>query len=316
MPPLAPGSLAGTAEMDALQAWCGEAPSGDASGRGDPHITTFDGIKYDFQGAGEFIHLRNASGFEVQTRQTPVSSAGAIPPNAYTGLSSCVSVISAVAARVGTHRVTLQPGRERQQLELKIDGKPQTGKEIKIDGARIVLASGSSGDSLEIFFPDGARLIVTAKWWNSHNIWYMNVDVVNAKAREGIMGAINAVSWLPLLPDGTPMGTKPASLGQRYIDLNQKFADAWRVTNTTSLFDYAAGASTATFTNRSWPPLTPPCVAPGSTTTVKPMDPQKAQEYCRTIEDKDMKAQCIFDLMVTGEAGFSTTYKLTQTLLP
>ena len=34
----------------------------------------------------------------------------------------------------------------------------------------------------------------------------------------------------------------PASLGARYDTLYEKFADAWRVTDRDSLFDYAPGA--------------------------------------------------------------------------
>lgn len=318
MPPGAPGSLAGTPEMNALQAWCGEDPGGDGSGRGDPHITTVDGVNYDFQGAGEYIYLRNGGGLEIQVRQTPVSSAGGIPGDSYTGLSSCVSVITAVAARVGKHRITWQPGREKR-LELKIDGKPQSRKQITLgDGGSIIQGTvAGGGNDLQIRFPDGTRLIVVSNFWSSHNIWYMNVDVLDAKAREGIMGTITPVSWLPLLPDGTPLGPKPASLNQRYIDLNQKFGEAWRVTDTTSLFEYLPGQSTATFTDRSWPPDKPPCKAPGSSAPpASPIDRQKAMEICRSIKDKNMKAQCMFDVMVTGEAGFGQAYRLTQALIP
>src|SRR5204863_9443964 len=41
---------------------------------GDPHLTTVDGIQYDFQGAGEFVLLRDGSAMEVQTRQKPVTT--------------------------------------------------------------------------------------------------------------------------------------------------------------------------------------------------------------------------------------------------
>ena len=101
MPPGAPGSLNGSAEMNALLSWCGVPASGDASSRGDPHVTTFDGINYDFQGAGEFVYLRSANGLEIQTRHTPVATTFMPQANPYTGLASCVSVNTAVAAQVG-----------------------------------------------------------------------------------------------------------------------------------------------------------------------------------------------------------------------
>ena len=74
---------------------------------------------------------------------------------------------------------------------------------------------------------------------------YLNVDVVSTPAREGLMGAVLPGEWLPLLSDGSALGPRPAPLHQRYVQLNKTLADSWRVTNASSLFDYAPGASTA-----------------------------------------------------------------------
>ena len=74
-------------------AWC-TPPSLE----GDPHITTTDGTLYNFQGAGEFVSLRDSDGAEVQTRQKPVSTTF-IGSDAYDGLTTCVSLNTAVAAR-------------------------------------------------------------------------------------------------------------------------------------------------------------------------------------------------------------------------
>jgi hypothetical protein len=74
---------------------------------GDTHITTLDGVKYDFQAVGEFVALQGDGGdnLEIQTRQTAVATQG--PGNdPYSGLTTCVSVNTAVAARVGNSRVS------------------------------------------------------------------------------------------------------------------------------------------------------------------------------------------------------------------
>jgi hypothetical protein len=46
----------------------GDCPDCDTNGSwGDPHLVTFDGLKYDFQASGEFILARSLdSSFEVQ----------------------------------------------------------------------------------------------------------------------------------------------------------------------------------------------------------------------------------------------------------
>src|SRR6185312_14867694 len=304
----------GTAEFDA---YTDRVTGGMAANEGDPHITTVDGIHYDFQSAGEFVALRDASGLQIQTRQTPVATAPPIA-NAYTGLATCVSLNTAVAARVNKHRVTFQPNLNGEPdpsgLQLRIDGKlvtlPATGLDLG-SGGRV---APSAGGGIEIDFPDETVLIATPGWWPSQSKWHLNVDVFRASAVEGIMGARAAGSWLPTLADGTSLGPKPAAAHQRYVDLYEKFADAWRVTDKTSLFDYAPGTSTATFTLPTWPQETPPCVIP-HTEPVKPLSPAVAQKLCRAIVDKNRKADCVFDVAITGNRGFAKTYLLSQKIL-
>jgi hypothetical protein len=155
------------------------------------------------------------------------------------------------------------------------------------------------GDGIEIDFPNETKLIVTPGWWASQGKWYLNVNAYRSPATEGIMGDIVSGSWLPALSDGTSLGPKPAALHDRYVDLYEKFADAWRVTDATSLFDYAPGTSTATFTMRNWPLEHPPCVIPEAR-PVEPASELVAQEACRPITGKNMHADCIFDVIVTG----------------
>lgn len=66
-------------------------------------------------------------------------------------------------------------------------------------------------------------------------------------------GAISADSWLPLLPTGASVGAMPASQQERHDVLYQTFAEAWRVTDETSLFVYEPGSSTKTVIDRDWP---------------------------------------------------------------
>jgi hypothetical protein len=100
-------------------------------------------------------------------------------------------------------------------------------------------------------------------------------------------------------------------LHQRHVDLHQTFANAWRVTNKTSLFDYAPGTSTATFTIASWPNENLPCTIP-DTKPLKPLDLRTAREACRAVTDRSMNASCVFDVTVTGEAGFVKAYLVAQ----
>ncbi|MGD0014541.1 MAG: Ig-like domain-containing protein [Bryobacteraceae bacterium] len=284
---------------------------------GDPHITTADGTHYDFQSAGEFVSLRDPDEEEIQTRQTPVSTTF-IGTDAYDGLTTCVSLNTAVAARVGGHRVTYEPN---------LSGVPDpSGLQLRIDGVLTVLGpagrdlgnggrvfKSSTGGNLEIDFPSGKTLLVTPGWWASQGKWYLNVDVTHlglvgggASAR-GIAGPIADGSWLPALPNGASLGPMPGPLQDRYVTLYRKFADAWRVTNKDSLFDYAPGTSTGTFTMREWPLQSAPCVVP-NTKPVEPASQAVAEAVCRRVWDRNMHADCVFDVRATGNPGFAKVY--------
>lgn len=301
----------------------------EGGGWGDPHLTTVDGVHYDFQSAGEFTALKEDK-FEVQTRQRPVSTTTPGGVNDYTGLGTCVSLYSAVAARIGSNRVTLQPNLSGQPdpsgLQLRVNGNLVTltdrGIDLRAGGSsdpkaqlegRIVMAAGGAYE-----FDDaaGTQLVATPAYWTSQQTWYLNLNVYQTSAANGIWGRLASGSWLPALPDGTSLGSRPQAPDQRYQDFYGRFADAWRVTDATSLFDYAPGTNTAAFTVANWPRFNPrSCLIQGQT-PAEPATPQVAGQACSAITDPAQKADCVFDVTVTGNTGFAQTYETMQRFRP
>jgi hypothetical protein len=282
---------------------------------GDPHITTVNGKYYDFQSAGEFVALRDGGQLEIQTRQSPISSPGYT--NGATGLKTCISINTAVAAKVGKHRVTYQPSingvvTAQQPPQLSIDGIARelgsTGVNFE-DGSRVI--RGPSGNGIQINFPDESILIVNPYWWGyPENKWYLNIYVSRTRGTEGIMGEITGSNWLPNLPNGTGLGAMPSSLSQRYATLYQNFANAWRVTDQTSLFDYAPGTSTTNFTFESWPGQNGSCAIPNVAPVQRPIiSNMTAQALCSKITNANIRANCTFDVQATGEQSFVKAYQ-------
>lgn len=315
-----------------LSNWLDPGNTGTLAMDGDPHITTLDGTRYDFQGAGEYVLLRDRGGMEVQARMAPIATTFNPGPDPYTGLATCVSLNTAVAARVGKHRVTYQPNLsgvpDPGGLQLRVDGELMTLSPTGLtlsNGGRISKTAAPGG--ITIAFPDRYTLFVTPGWWASQSKWYLNIGMVRTSgtgslsgaspggagnaAAGGLGGVVPSGSWLPSLPDGASMGPMPASLQDRYDGLYRKFGDAWRVTGTTTLFDYARGTSTDTFTLKTWPMAQPPCTLPDAK-PVKPLSLAVAQRACSAIQDDKTRANCVFDVRVTGEPGFAKTYQLSQ----
>lgn len=312
MPPSAPGSLDSDPAVVAFKNWCGQPPMSGPSDRGDPHLTTTNGIPYDFQSAGEFTTLRNSdSHFELQTRQTPITTSFIPGANAYTGLQSCVSLNSAAALRLGKHRVTLQGSVNNERVQLRIDGKPATvpAGGYNLGGGNFI--AGTSGGGIDVLAGDGTHVTITPQHWVQEGYWYLDVAVLNTPAREGTMGAILPGNFLPLGPNGASFGPKPVPIPVRYDLLNRQFADAWRVTPATSLFDYAPGSSTADFTDRNWPPEPgKACKARiGILKAPQPISAETAKRLCSVIKDKALNENCVFDTIVMGDENVVKAYQ-------
>jgi hypothetical protein len=303
--------------------------SSTGGGWGDPHLTTVDGVQYDFQSAGEFTALRE-DGLVIQTRQSPVPTASTPITNPYTGITHCVAIYTAVAAKLGSSRVTVQPSPgaepDPSSMQVRVNGRVvQLG-----DKPYLVYAGGSDKGALEgtiTKHPDGmfeitdvrgTQLVVTSAYWDARKVWYLNVNVYGTSAHQGTMGKIAERSWLPALPDGSSLGAKPASESDRYQALYEKFADAWRVTKETSLFDYddyGPGTNTATYTRDEWPRNHPQTCAIEGQPSAQAATEEVAQLACANVAGA-RRPNCVFDVMVTGNAGFAKSYEVMQRFSP
>lgn len=288
----------------------------DGADIGDPHLHTVDGKNYDFQAVGEFVLLRDREGMEIQTRQWPVATANPVT-DAHSGLTACVSVNVAAALRVGDHRISYQPAREHRVLRFFLDGKPAQLPDEGLDLGphRVTTETSPQGTvALRVAYAHGPVVTVTPRFWNNQKVWYMNVDVARTDAEEGIIGPIHNQTWLPLLPNGASLGPRPKSLHDRHLALYRTFADAWRVTDKSSLFTYDPGTSTATFTDRDWPAEKPPCKlkpqfeVPGAMPALKGIPLAEARKICGDVTIKRLHENCIFDVASTGDKTLADGY--------
>ncbi|MGK7899682.1 MAG: VWD domain-containing protein, partial [Xenococcus sp. (in: cyanobacteria)] len=232
---------------------------GQGSGHGDPHLTTFDGLYYDFQAAGEFIVAKSDSGdLEIQARQRPF-------------IDRPVSVNSAVATKIGDQRIGFYAD---EDLLIQIDGQP-----VEIpDNESIPVGEGEifrDGRVYTVVYPTGDQLEVnTALSFRGVN--YLNYNIFLNEDREGAISGIlgnnngNTDDDI-ILTDGTVL-EKPSR-----EQLYGSYADSWRVTQESSLFDYEPGRDTNSFTISGFPE---------TDITVESLDPEDVARARELIGDR------------------------------
>ena len=200
--------------------------------RGDPHLMTWDGLAYDFQAVGEFVLAETTASSEMalQARTAPVGD--------------LASKLTAVAALIDGHRVTIDALTDEP---LRIDGDVVA---LTAESAPILLGDASivfNGSAYLIEKPGNVLLAVDVL----DDRLDLSAELAPALAGRvrGLLGNFDADPGDDLaLLDGTVLPL-PVPFG----DLYGAFADAWRVTPASSLFDYAPGYSTDTYTDRNFP---------------------------------------------------------------
>jgi hypothetical protein len=263
---------------------------------GDPHLTTFDKYNYDFQAAGEFVSVRSATGdLEVQVRQS------ALPDD------RTVSVNTAVAAKVGADKIGFSM--DGGVIAAKVNGQavtPNTG-DTPLPGGGVLTRSPApaeySGDAYTLRWPDGSMIDL-----EPIAPWGIRLSSSLADARKGqvtgLLGDFDGNRENDLTPKGGQPLPQPPSFEQRY----REFGDSWRITQAESLFDYAQGQNTDTFTDRTMPER-----------ETKVPDEQRAAATtaCRLagVTAADLLEQCVLDTALTGQPVFAIGTADTQRAL-
>ncbi|WP_206742638.1 Hint domain-containing protein [Acidisphaera rubrifaciens] len=261
----------------------GGGNGGGGNDDGDVHLTTFDGLYYNFQAVGEFVLARSTAPgdtFEVQIRTQPYFNGAA------------ASVTTEVGAQVGTHRVTFDLFRSDT---VWVDGAPATlSLATPLDlGSGVVREL--SPTSWQIRYDSGETVVVTKE------TTFLNVNLrLTPRAAPGsVQGLLGTDSGRLAneftLPNGTVL-PQPLS----YTDLYTTWADAWRVTQATSLLDYGPGQTTQTYTDLNFPSDS----VPVSLFPAQVVAQAQSLVAAAGITDPGAAQAAVEDYLLTGDTSF------------
>ncbi len=243
---------------------------------GDPHVRTYDGLRFDFQGAGEFVMARG-EGFEVQARM-----------EAWEYLP--VSLGTAAAVRVNSDVVGFYIGPPPKLVVSGLEWPLNEGGSIHLPGGGLITRDETR---YRVTSPDG--LVVEVQLSNKNmNLW---IGLPFNTKSVGVFGSFDGDRANDIRLAGGSLLAQPVD----FEGLYKKFGGGWRVTDKTSLFHYGEGESAATFNDPSLPSK------PFEARNVSSADRTKAEAICRKagITDAINLDNCILDVGVTGDVEFA-----------
>lgn len=253
------------------------APPGTVgASTGDPHLMTFDRVRYDAQGVGELILAHDkVDGTMIQARTRP--------------LTTRVAVNAAIAASVGPDIIAFYADGTVRINHVVTEVVP--GKTMLNGGGALY----RTGKTYVVVWPDNSQLHVRTNGSFVGSVHFYVADDRRSRM-EGLLGNFDGSSLNELVTRTGSAVPMPPS----FADFYHTYLDSWRIVPSESLFDYGPGETTDTFTDRAFPPE--PFTTQGLSDSARAV----ASAICEAARvPPDWFDACVLDVGLTGNPDFA-----------
>ena len=264
----------------------GYVPPTIGFGFGDPHITTFDGLQYTFNGLGEYVVLDIPSeDLKIQGRtQRTLKQDGdvLVPTNATEWLAIVAKKSGSDIIEINTHK--------RWGLDVKVNSERQVLEHLSqhsFNGVRVSTGLDTDGGILvTVSFP---RILLTIKTLTSIRLSFsISLDHRLKGKTKGLLGMWNGEVNDDLQASNGQIIPHDATSHEIFI----YFGETWRVTATSSLFTYSHDKGYTDYNDLRFTPNFIDFNAPM-------MQDSQAALICGE------NRACLYDFMTTGDESFA-----------
>lgn len=267
---------------------CSLPPGG---GNGDPHMVTFDGLRFEFQPIGEFILATDKQSYNIQVRTEQYGRTQTSVQTAVTVKMGDVKV-GVFARESPVLRINDAPAVINCPGQLVPNGQLCSGRVNFDNGAW--LTYDASQQKFSIYLADEvSHLDVVVR--PSVTSGYMNTEFFPGPAQQattvGLIGSADKNRANDFVTRDGVLLTQPLS----FRDMYYTFANSWRVSEAESQFTYQPGRTTYDFTNATFPGMQMTSAALTQT------ERDTATAICKAAGvAADRMEECILDAAVLG----------------
>lgn len=214
-------------------------------GWGDPHMNTFDGLRFEYQPLGEFVLATDNETYAIHVRTeqyglTQASIQTAVSVDVGGGNTVALYALESPSLRINNAPAVLPCGDEDQIP----NGKLCAGRTTFDNGASVVY----NGDKFSVYLADQVSHL---------DVWlrgsYLNTQFfVGPAIQENTVGILGNINGNPsddfMTRDGKVLAQPVA-----FNDVYSQFAASWRLSDSESLFAYQPGKSSSSYSDLSFP---------------------------------------------------------------